>query len=528
MSETKPIRAVIYMRVSDTRGREETLISFDVQEEACRRECEERGLSVVDVVRDPDKKGTTLDRPGLNKCRELLSTGRADVIVVWRLDRFARMMVKALIVLQEFVDGGWAVISTWPQEQLMDTSSALGRGIAALLFSLAEEELDKISANWRNAAEHAVRMGWYMGGQRGAAIGYMKDGPRTTLRPHPVYGPMITELFFRAGTGESYKKLRRWLVENYDISISAHSVKYILTNRVYRGELHWGSSPKANRPSRPTVHEPIVNLHAHEPLVDEITWRRAQRKGTRFGLGPGREKPNPRLLAGFARCAGCRSTMVVNNITTREPYYTCRKASLEPDRCAGSASIRAAYLENHIELHFVKWLTENWSRFAAEDDQGEEELRRLDAEVDGAKALLKDFNNVKVQKAMGEDWVPGVQDRYDAVLHAEQAREEYLHSRSHPDVVLRMTQPEDYYTLDLEDQRLALGAYVDTIFVRQTARRGPASATPTAIAERVRVIWRPDGEQIDLPRPGHRFDDRPFLFGDEPKATARVTPGKRR
>jgi hypothetical protein len=339
---------------------------------------------------------------------------------------------------------------------------------------------------------------------------------------------MITELFIRASSGESRGKLRRWLVENYDVVISQHSVKYILSNRVYRGELHWGDSQKANRPSRPTIHEPIVNLNAHEPLVDEITWRRAQRTGTRFGLGPGREKPNPRVLAGFARCAGCRSTMVVNNTTDRPSYYTCRKASLEPDRCAGSASIRAERLENLVDVHFVKWLTEHWNEIALEDDRGQEELRQLDAEVESAKAILSDYNQVKMQKVFGTAWQPGVEERYEAVVRAEQAREEFLKTRSLPDAIVRMTQPEDYYTLDLEDQRLALGTYIDTIFVRTTELRGPASATPAAVAERVRIIWRPDGEEIDLPRPGHRFDARPFLFGDEPKAEAGVAARGRR
>ena len=524
----KPKRAIDYLRVSETRGREDTLISFDVQAEKCAALRAEHGWTFVEEIRDPDRKGSTLDRPGLNRARQLITDGHADVIVVWKLNRFARTMIKAIMAVQEITDAGGAVASCDPQERLMDTSTALGKGIAALLFAVAEDELDKIRDNWRNAAEHAVRNGWYMGGQNGAPFGYLKDRPRTPLRPDPALAPMITELFFRAGSGKSYKKLRRWMIENYDITISQASVKYILSNRAYRGELHWGSAPKANRPSRPTVHDPIVNLHAHEPLVDEITWRRAQRTGRKFGLGPGREKPNPRALAGFARCSGCRSTMVVNNTSEREPYYTCRKASLEPDRCAGSASIRAAYLENYVDLHFVKWLTENWSRIVAEDDQGQEELRRFDAEVDTAKALLADFDRIEVQKALGDRWLAGVNERYDAVVRAEQARDEFLRSRSYPNAILRLTQPEDYYSLDLEDQRLALATAIDTIFVRTTSRRGPASATPSAIAERIRIVWRPDGEEIDLPRPGHRFNARPFLFGDEPKATARVAARGRR
>ena len=167
MSTDKPTRAVDYLRVSDTRGRSDNLISFDVQAEKCAELRGRRGWTFVKEIRDPDRKGSTLDRPGLNEARKLLEDGDADVIVVWRLDRFARSMVKMLLIVFEIGEAGGGVVSTWPQEKLMDTSTALGRGIAALLFSLNEEELDKIRSNWRNAAEHAVANGWYMGGRGG-------------------------------------------------------------------------------------------------------------------------------------------------------------------------------------------------------------------------------------------------------------------------------------------------------------------------------------------------------------------------
>ena len=64
-----PLRAVLYLRVSDTRGREDTLISFDVQERLCHELCLRKGWTVVDVIRDRDKKGSTLDRPGLSAAR---------------------------------------------------------------------------------------------------------------------------------------------------------------------------------------------------------------------------------------------------------------------------------------------------------------------------------------------------------------------------------------------------------------------------------------------------------------------------
>ena len=211
--------------------------------------------------------------------------------------------------------------------------------------------------------------------------------------------------------------------------------------------------------------------------------------------------------------------MVVNNIGTRQPYYACRKASLEPDRCAGSASIRAAYLENHVDLQMVAWLTKNWSRIMAEGDQGQLQVRGLDAQIDLAETYLQEFNSLKVQKALGVGWKAGLDERLDEVERLRRQREELLATLTMPGVIAKITQPEDYLELDLEDQRLALATAIDIVFVRQTSRRGPASATPAAIADRVAIVYRPDGDDVALPRPGHRFDAHPFPF-DKAEALA--------
>jgi DNA invertase Pin-like site-specific DNA recombinase len=520
VSQIKPTRAVDYLRVSDTRGRSETLISFDVQAGYCAELRNKRGWDLVEEIRDPDRKGSTLDRPGLNRARQLIKDGKADVIVVWRLDRFARSMLKALMALQDVLDDGGAVVSCHPQEQLMDTSTAIGRGIAALLFALNEEELDKIRANWRNAAEHAVAKGWYMGGNgRGRVLGYIKE-PKSPLRPHPTEAPIIAGLFQRAAAGESYVQLRRYLMAN-GIEVSVTSIGRLLQNRAYLGELHWGDAPGAKRAGRTLVHEPIVNLNAHEPIVDEVTFRRAQRSGRKFGLG--REKVDPRLLSGLARCAGCRSTMVVVRNGARAPYYTCRKASLERDRCAGPASIVADVLEKHVEGRFLDWLAHELPRRRAQDDQGHLRLRELDTRIALAEEQILDFNRREVQDMLGADWLDGLKERYDYSEQLKRERKVLLDALD-IEAFEGITEPDDYLRLraagEIDRCRRAIASMLDIVFVRTSKVRGPRASSDAVVAERVFVVYRPDGDEIVLPRPGVRTDWRPFPFGDEPEPAA--------
>ena len=198
------------------------------------------------------------------------------MIVVWRLDRFARTMIKALLALQEILDDGGQVASH--SEQMLDTSDPMGRGIAALLFAIAEAGLDKIRSNWRNAAEEAVAKGWYMGAR---PLGYDKQ-PRQPLRPHPTEADAVRGLFARAATGDSYERLRRWLRDTHGIDITVPSLGQLLRSRVYLGELHWGSSARGDR--QPQACARADREHERAPAAgrrDRVAARAAHRAQVR-------------------------------------------------------------------------------------------------------------------------------------------------------------------------------------------------------------------------------------------------------
>lgn len=95
------MRAVVYMRVS-SEGQVDAW-GFDVQDYACRTYAESHGLSVARVVRDEAVSGATPApaRPGLMACLADLRDGRADVLLVARLDRLARDLTVQEAILAE-------------------------------------------------------------------------------------------------------------------------------------------------------------------------------------------------------------------------------------------------------------------------------------------------------------------------------------------------------------------------------------------------------------------------------------------
>ena len=70
------------------------------QEEACRRYCEQSGLTVSAVHRDIGS-GTRLDRSGLTELRDRTKQSAIQGVVVTRLDRLSRSQAQLLTLLDE-------------------------------------------------------------------------------------------------------------------------------------------------------------------------------------------------------------------------------------------------------------------------------------------------------------------------------------------------------------------------------------------------------------------------------------------
>ncbi|MBA3473842.1 MAG: recombinase family protein [Rubrobacter sp.] len=83
------MRAALYARVS-TREQAEHGYSLGQQLGALRDFCEEQGYKVIEEVSDPGYSGSSPNRPGLNRVRDLVAAGGVDVVLAQDRDRIAR------------------------------------------------------------------------------------------------------------------------------------------------------------------------------------------------------------------------------------------------------------------------------------------------------------------------------------------------------------------------------------------------------------------------------------------------------
>src|SRR5690606_18122515 len=100
--------------------------------------------------------GTKRDRPGLERALGLVESGRAQGIVVAKLDRFGRS-VPHLGQLLDLLATHDAALFTVAEG--IDTSGRAGRMIATILSAIAEFEVARIGETWYSARLNAVERG---------------------------------------------------------------------------------------------------------------------------------------------------------------------------------------------------------------------------------------------------------------------------------------------------------------------------------------------------------------------------------
>ncbi len=84
-----PKRAILYARVS-TEEQARSGYSLAQQMEALKAYVTREGYEIVEEVSDPGQSGASLERPGMDRVRDLVAAGDVSVVLAQDRDRFAR------------------------------------------------------------------------------------------------------------------------------------------------------------------------------------------------------------------------------------------------------------------------------------------------------------------------------------------------------------------------------------------------------------------------------------------------------
>lgn len=86
--------AIGYVRVS-TQEQATDGVSLDAQRDKLRAYCRLHEIKLIDIKADEGISGSTLNRPGLQAARQMLRRGRANTLIVAKLDRLSRSLKDA-------------------------------------------------------------------------------------------------------------------------------------------------------------------------------------------------------------------------------------------------------------------------------------------------------------------------------------------------------------------------------------------------------------------------------------------------
>ena len=129
--------AIGYVRVS-TQEQATEGVSLDAQTDRLRAYCKLHGIRLIDIKMDEGISGSTLDRPGLQAALQILRRGRANTLIVAKLDRLSRSLRDVCTLVEDyFSDERYHLLSLCG---MVNTHSAAGRMVLMNLANYAQFE----------------------------------------------------------------------------------------------------------------------------------------------------------------------------------------------------------------------------------------------------------------------------------------------------------------------------------------------------------------------------------------------------
>jgi DNA invertase Pin-like site-specific DNA recombinase len=141
------MRVLAYARVS-TQEQSDSRAGLEAQRAAITAEAQRRGWTIVETIEDAGYSAKDLRRPGIKRALEELERGRADGLVVAKLDRLSRSMIDFTALMARAAKENWALVAL---DCAVDTSTPAGEAMAHMLGTFAQFERRLIGQRTREA-----------------------------------------------------------------------------------------------------------------------------------------------------------------------------------------------------------------------------------------------------------------------------------------------------------------------------------------------------------------------------------------
>lgn len=327
------MNGVIYARYSSEGQREE---SIEGQIRECLEYCQRNGITILQNYIDRAFSAKTDNRPDFLRMVRDSTKGLFEVVVVWKLDRFARNRYDSAHYKAALKKNGVRVLSA--KENIADGPE--GIILESMLEGMAEYYSAELSEKViRGHTENALKCK-YNGGT--PTFGYSIDSERH-YKIDANRAPVVLDIFKRYDIGATMKEIADHL-NNTGVStvrgkkVDLNFVSNVLHNRKYIGEYRY----------RDIIQPDGIPAIVPQDIFDLVQERMAKNK-----KAPARHKAeNDYLLTTKLFCGTCKSFMVGESGTSQNQkkyhYYRCVNTKRKKVCNAKRKAVKKLPIENAV------------------------------------------------------------------------------------------------------------------------------------------------------------------------------------
>ena len=334
--------AVIYARYSSDNQREE---SIEGQIRECTAYAEKNGVTVIKHYIDRALSAKTDNRPDFQQMIKDSEKRLFDIVLVWKLDRFAR---------NRFDSAHYEYLLERNHVKLVSATEPISEGpagimVKSMLTGMAEYYSAELSEKVVRGMTENVLKGKYNGGT--VPIGFKVDEEKF-FQIDPLKAPFVVEAFQKYDDGASMKEIMNWLNDsgvttNRNQKFTYNSVWKLLSNRRYIGENHF---------------KDIVMPDSIPAIVDKELFDCVQAKIEKNRRAPAHHKAeDDYLLTTKLFCGMCGAMMFGECGTGRNKvvhhYYKC--ATAKRFKTCKKKTVRKEWLEDLVVAETMKLIQDD-------------------------------------------------------------------------------------------------------------------------------------------------------------------------
>ena len=337
------MKAVIYARYSSDSQREE---SIEGQLRECTAFAEKNGITVLRHYIDRAYSAKTDNRPEFQSMIKDSGKRLFDIVIVWKLDRFARNRYDSARYKATLKKNGVKVVSATE----IISEGAEGIILESVLEGYAEYYSADLSEKViRGMTDNALKCK-FNGGMM--PIGYVIDAEQH-FQIDPLTAPFVLEAFKRYDGGETISSIMNWLDEQgltntRGQKMTFNSVGHILHNRRYIGEFRYRD---------------VIVPDGIPAIVPQDLFDRVQEKLAKNKKAPARHKAeDDYLLTTKLFCGYCGAYLCGESGTSRtgkvHHYYKCVSVKKKRTECH-KKPVRKEWIEDLVVGETMKMVMDD-------------------------------------------------------------------------------------------------------------------------------------------------------------------------